>query len=68
MAKKKLTKRLDSIENYVSKEEEIKKDIILPAIEDRLREQVISFREKGYKDTWIAARLMIQKHIVEKIK
>ena len=68
MAKKKLTKRLDSIENYVSKEEEIKKDIILPAIEDHLREQVISFREKGYKDTWIAARLMIQKHIVEKIK
>jgi len=68
MAKKKLTERLDSIENYVSKEEEIKKDIILPAIEDHLREQVISFREKGYKDTWIAARLMIQKHIVEKIK
>jgi len=68
MAKKKLTKRLDSIENYVSKEEEIKKDIILPAIEDHLREQVISFREKGFNDTWIAARLMIQKHIVEKIK
>ena len=68
MAKKKLTERLDSIENYVSKEEEIKKDIILPAIEDHLRNQIISFREKGYKDTWIAARLMIQKHIVEKIK
>jgi len=68
MAKKKLTERLDSIENYVSKEEEIKKDIILPAIEDHLREQVISFREKGFNDTWIAARLMIQKHIVEKIK
>jgi hypothetical protein len=68
MAKKKLTKRLDSIENYVSKEEEIKKDIILPAIEDHLREQVISFREKGFNDTWIAARLMIHKHIVEKIK
>ena len=68
MAKKKLTERLDSIENYVSKEEEIKKDIILPAIEDHLREQVISFKEKGFNDTWIAARLMIQKHIVEKIK
>lgn len=68
MAKKKLTKRLESIENFVSKEEEIQNDIILPAIEDHLRDQIISFREKGYKDTWIAARLMIQKHIVEKIK
>jgi len=68
MANKKKTGRLNDIENFVSKEEEIKKDIILPAIEDHLRDQIISLRETGFDNNRIAARLMIQKSIVEKIK
>lgn len=68
MAKKKITSRLDEVENFVSNEEKIIEDIITPAIQDHLRDQIISFREKGFNDTWIAARLMIHKHIVEGIK
>tara|TARA_R110000803_G_scaffold138553_1_gene205367 strand:- start:434 stop:640 length:207 start_codon:yes stop_codon:yes gene_type:complete len=68
MANKKKTGRLNDMKNFVSKEEEIKKDIILPAIEDHLRDQIISLRETGFDNNRIAARLMIQKSIVEKIK
>lgn len=68
MAKRKIKSRLKDVENYVSKEEEIVKNIITPAIEDHLREKIISLRETGFDDNRIAARLMIHKHIVEKIK
>jgi len=68
MAKKKINTKEDHVEIFVSKEEKIIEDIITLDVEDTLRDQIISFREKGFDDNRIAARLMIQKSIVENTK
>ena len=68
MAKKKINTKEDHVEIFVSKEEKIIEDTITLDVEDTLRDQIISFREKGFDDNRIAARLMIQKSIVENTK
>ena len=68
MATKKKYNRLEEIKNFVSNEQEIKENIITPAIEDYIADKVRTFKNQGYNDNQIAAMLRIHKHVVEKIK
>lgn len=66
MAKK--YKKNQSIEEVVSKQDDLTKDITLPLVEDIQREMILDLRAKGFDDNRIAARLEIQKAIVENIR
>lgn len=72
MARKKKStvgeQRLEEVQNTVSIQKEIIEDIIKPAVEDQLRDKVLSLRVKGYNSNQIAAMLMIHKHKVDEIK
>lgn len=65
---KKIKTRLDDIQNYVSNEEKIIEDIIIPAIEDHWADKVKTYRAKGYNDNQIAAMLGISSLKVKDIK
>lgn len=66
MAKKKYN-RLDEVQDFVSNEEKIIEDIIIPAIKDHTADKVKSLADKGMNVNQIAATLMIQKSKVEEI-
>ena len=66
MAKK--YKKNQSVEDVVSNQEDLTQDITLPLVDDTQREMILDLRVKGFDDNRIAARLEIQKAIVEKIK
>jgi len=66
MAKK--YKKSQSVEDVVSNQEDLTQDITLPLVDDTQREMILDLRVKGFDDNRIAARLEIQKAIVEKIK
>jgi len=66
MAKK--YKKNQSIEEVVSKQDDLTKDITLPLVEDIQREMILDLRAKGFDDNRIAARLEIRKDLVEKIR
>ena len=68
MANKKKNPIESRNEELVSKIDKITDDITLPVIEDTQREMILDLRAKGFDDNRIAARLEIQKAIVEKIK
>jgi len=68
MARKKKIKENSELEVVVSKVEEIKEDINIPTTDELQRVTILDLREKGFDDNRIAARLMIQKSIVENIK
>jgi hypothetical protein len=68
MANKKKNPIESRNEELVSKIDKITDDITLPVIEDTQREMILDLRVKGFDDNRIAARLEIQKAIVEKIK
>ena len=66
MAKK--YKKNQSVEDIVSNQEDLTKDITLPVVEDLQREMILDLRAKGFDDNRIAARLEIRKDLVEKIR
>ena len=66
MAKK--YKKNQSVEDIVSNQEDLTKDITLPQVEDIQREMILDLRAKGFDDNRIAARLEIRKDLVEKIR
>lgn len=66
MAKK--YKKNQSVEDVVSNQEDLTQDITLPLVDDTQREMILDLRVKGFDDNRIAARLEIQKAIVENIK
>ncbi len=68
MARKKKIKENSELEVVVSKVEEIKDDTNIPSVDELQRVTILDLREKGFDDNRIAARLMIQKSIVENIK
>ncbi len=57
-----------SVEDIVSNQEDLTKDITLPQVEDIQREMILDLRAKGFDDNRIAARLEIRKDLVEKIR
>jgi hypothetical protein len=66
MAKK--YKKNQSVEDVVSNQEDLTQDITLPLVDDTQREMILDLRVKGFDDNRIAARLEIQKAIVENIR
>ena len=68
MAKTTKKSKLDIVQDLESNKEEIIEDIIIPAIDNSNREMILDLRAKGFDDNRIAARLMIQKSIVENTK
>ena len=66
MAKK--YKKSQSVEDVVSNQDDLTQDITLPLVDDLQREMILDLRVKGFDDNRIAARLEIQKAIVEKIR
>tara|TARA_R110000796_G_scaffold18159_2_gene55174 strand:+ start:757 stop:963 length:207 start_codon:yes stop_codon:yes gene_type:complete len=68
MAKKKINQAIDTFEINVSSKEEIIKDTVIVKAIDTDREMILDLREKGFDNNRIAARLMIQKSIVENTK
>ena len=68
MAKRKIKKDIDALEINVSTDKEIIEDITIVKKDNTQRDTILDLREKGFDDNRIAARLMIQKSIVENTK
>lgn len=68
MAKRKIKKDIDALEINVSTDKEIIEDITIVKKDNTERDTILDLREKGFDDNRIAARLMIQKSIVENTK
>lgn len=68
MAKRKINKDIDALEINVSTDKEIIEDITIVKKDNTERDTILDLREKGFDDNRIAARLMIQKSIVENTK
>lgn len=68
MAKRKIKKDIDALEINVSPDKEIIEDITIVKKDNTQRDTILDLREKGFDDNRIAARLMIQKSIVENTK
>lgn len=68
MAKRKIKKDIDALEINVSTDKEIIEDITIVNKDNTERDTILDLREKGFDDNRIAARLMIQKSIVENTK
>ena len=68
MANRKIKKDIDALEINVSLDKEISEDITIVKKDNTQRDTILNLREKGFDDNRIAARLMIQKSIVENTK
>ena len=70
MAKKQsyISSSQDPVVDLIESEASFIEEVIKPAVEDHLTQQIKQYIEKGWDDNRIAARLMIHKHKVIELR